>query len=45
MVEMRNAYKILIEKPERIDHLGNLGTKWRIIIKWVLNRRQGCGLD
>jgi hypothetical protein len=34
MKEMRNSYKILVEKPERY-HLGHLGIDERIILKWI----------
>jgi hypothetical protein len=38
MTEMRNVYnKILVEKPER-DHLGDLGTDGRIILRRILKK-------
>jgi hypothetical protein len=33
--EDRNAYRILVRKPEEKDHLRNLGVDVRIILKWV----------
>jgi hypothetical protein len=33
---MRNAYKILVEKPERRGHLGDLGVHGWIILKWIV---------
>jgi hypothetical protein len=36
--EMRNAYKILVRKPERRDHLGILSIDGMIILKLILNR-------
>jgi hypothetical protein len=36
MVEKRNAYIILVRKPNKRDHLGNLGVDGRIIIKLFL---------
>jgi hypothetical protein len=35
---MRNAYKILVGKPSGQDHLRDLGTDGRIILKMNLNR-------
>jgi hypothetical protein len=34
--EMRNAYRILIGKPEAMDHLRDLGADMRIILKCAL---------
>jgi hypothetical protein len=31
--EMRNVYKILVRKPERRDHLEDLGIDGRIILE------------
>jgi hypothetical protein len=31
--QMRNAHRIVVEKPERQDHLGVLGTDGSIILK------------
>jgi hypothetical protein len=33
MGEVRNAYKILVGKPERKGQLGRPKLKWRIILK------------
>jgi hypothetical protein len=36
MSEMRNAYRILMGKPEVRDHSEDLD--WRIILKWILGK-------
>jgi hypothetical protein len=36
MEEKRNAYKVLIEKPEGKNHFEDLGVGGRIIIKAVI---------
>jgi hypothetical protein len=33
ILEMRNAYKILLENPKGRDYLGDLGTYERIIVR------------
>jgi hypothetical protein len=38
MGEMRNAYKILVRKPEWKNHLEDLDTDGKIILKCMLNR-------
>jgi hypothetical protein len=38
MKEMRNAYKILVGKPEGKDHEEDLGMDGRIILEWILGR-------
>jgi hypothetical protein len=42
MGEMRNAYTLLVGKPEekRRDHLEDLGVNGRVIIKWILQRNR-----
>jgi hypothetical protein len=37
MEEMRDAYKILVDKPER-DYLGNTDIDDRIILKCILRK-------
>jgi hypothetical protein len=39
--ELRNAYKILVEKAERIAQLGDLGVDENIILKWILKKSGG----
>jgi hypothetical protein len=34
---MRNAYKILVLKPEGKSSVGDLGIEERIILKWILH--------
>jgi hypothetical protein len=36
--ETRNAYRILVEKPERKRQLGRPRGRWRIILKSILDR-------
>jgi hypothetical protein len=39
---MRNVYKILVGKPERKKHFGDLGIYGKIILKWILKEgREG----
>jgi hypothetical protein len=44
MGENRNAYRILVEKPERDMPLRRPRRRWGIILQWILNRI-GRGLD
>jgi hypothetical protein len=37
----RNAYKLLVGKPEERDHLEYLGVHWMIILKWILWKEGG----
>jgi hypothetical protein len=44
--EMRNAYKILVGKPEGKSHLNNVDMDGRIMSKWILRKwGVGCGPD
>jgi hypothetical protein len=36
--DMRNAYKVSIEKLQRRNHYGDLTMDKRILLKWILNR-------
>jgi hypothetical protein len=38
MGEVRNAYKILVVKPEGKRPLGRHGIDWRIISKWTVGK-------
>jgi hypothetical protein len=38
MGEMRNAYKILVRRPEGRDHLEDLGIDGRISLEWILGK-------
>jgi hypothetical protein len=38
--EMKNAYTILVRKPEGKIQLRSLGTDWRVLLKWIL--KIGC---
>ena len=31
----RSAYKVLVGKPERKNHLGDLGVDMRIMLRWI----------
>jgi hypothetical protein len=33
-----NAYKIVVEKYEGKKLLGGHGSRWKIILKWMLNK-------
>jgi hypothetical protein len=42
----RNAYRVLVGKPEGKRPLGILRCSWgKIILKWKLKEEVGCGLD
>jgi hypothetical protein len=36
--EIRNAYKILVGKPEGKRPLEDEGLDWKIILKWILGK-------
>jgi hypothetical protein len=38
---MRNAYKILVGKPNGGDHSEDLGVDWSIILEWMLGKYGG----
>jgi hypothetical protein len=38
MGDMRIAYSILVEKPERRDHLEDLGVDGGIMLEWMFGR-------
>jgi hypothetical protein len=40
----RNAYKILVGKPERKDLLEDQDVGRWTILKWILDRMEWCGL-
>jgi hypothetical protein len=35
---MRNAYNILVQKPEGRNHLEGLGIDGKIILDWILGK-------
>jgi hypothetical protein len=41
MVEERNAFRVLVQKPEGKRHLEVPGTDGRIIFKWILRKKDG----
>jgi hypothetical protein len=42
MGQMRNAYKVFIRKCEgKIDHVEDLGTDTKIMLKWILGKYGG----
>lgn len=38
-IDVRNAYRILIENFNRRDHFGNLGINSRVVLKCVLRNK------
>jgi hypothetical protein len=38
---VRNAYKIVVGKPEGKDHSEDLGVDGRIILEWILGKYVG----
>ena len=38
-------HRVLVGNIEKREHLEKLGLDRRIILKWILNRMEGCGLD
>jgi hypothetical protein len=45
MWERRNAYRILVRKPEGKRPLGRLRRRWVAILKWILERLGWDGMD
>jgi hypothetical protein len=41
MGEMKNAYRVLVGKPEGKSHSENLGTDGNIILEWILGKSGG----
>jgi hypothetical protein len=41
---MRNAYTILLRRPEGKNHVGNLSVDRRIILKWIMKVWTGFNL-
>jgi hypothetical protein len=39
MGEIRNAYKILVRKPEGNDYFGDMRVDGRQILKWILKKQ------
>jgi hypothetical protein len=37
--EMRNAYKIIVGKPNVRGYSGDLGVEGRIILKWIVGKQ------
>lgn len=42
--EKKNAYIVLVGRPEERGHLEDTGVDWRMTLKWILNRMEGCRL-
>jgi len=36
--ERRGVYRVLVGKPEKIDHLENPGVNWKIILRWIFRK-------
>jgi hypothetical protein len=45
MWERRGAYRVLVGKHKGKNHFKNLNVDGAIILKWMLTRLGGCGLD
>jgi hypothetical protein len=46
--KVRNAYKILVGKPEGKSHSEDLGINEKIILEWILGKQRGevrCRLE
>jgi hypothetical protein len=43
--EMRNVYRIWLESLKGRDHFENLCIAGMIILKWMLWKYDGCGVD
>ena len=41
MGERRDVYRVLLGKPERIDHLKDSGVDGRIILRWIFRMWDG----
>ena len=41
MEESKDAYRVLVWRPERRDHLDDLGVDGSVILKWILNTWDG----
>jgi hypothetical protein len=41
MGKKRSAYRILVGKPEGKIQLGRPRRRWRITLKWILERKDG----
>jgi len=45
MGERRSAYRVLVTDLRERNHLESLGIDGRVILKWILDRLGGRGLD
>jgi hypothetical protein len=41
MGEKRNAYRILVGKPEGNKPLGRSGCRWETILEWIMEKLDG----
>ena len=41
MWEKRNAYRVLVGKPEGKRPLGRVGIDWMIVLKWISKKKNG----